>query len=71
MNIEKYLIYLKIERIKELLSYDELTLSEIAYRLKYSSVQHVSNQFKKVTGLTVREYKERPFTHRHYLDSLP
>lgn len=70
MTIEKYLILLKIERVKELLSYDELTLSEIAFRLKYSSVQHLSNQFKKVTGMTVSEYKQQPYTHRHFLDTL-
>lgn len=57
-TIEKYLIRLKVERIKELISYDELNLSEISWKLGYSSVQHISTQFKKVTGQTVREYKE-------------
>ncbi|WP_440999765.1 helix-turn-helix domain-containing protein [Fodinibius sp. SL11] len=57
VTIEKYLINLKIERVKELLSYDELTLSEIAWKLNYSSVQYLSNQFKKVTGETVSSFR--------------
>jgi AraC-like DNA-binding protein len=56
-TIEQFFIRLKIERIKELLSYQELTLTQIADKLGYSSVQALSNQFKKVTGLTVSEYK--------------
>jgi len=52
MTIEKYIIAQKIERVKELLVYDKLSLSNIAYKLQYSSVAHLSNQFKKVTGLT-------------------
>ena len=51
-TIEHYIISHKIERAKELLVYNELTLTEIAYKLHYSSVAHLSNQFKKVTGLT-------------------
>ena len=51
-TIEHFIITHKIERAKELLIYDELTLKEIAYRLHYSSVVHLSNQFKKITGLT-------------------
>ena len=51
ITIEQYMIAHKIERVKELLIYDELTLTEISYRLNYSSVAHLSNQFKKVTGL--------------------
>lgn len=70
-TIEKYLIHLKIERVKELLSYGELTLSEIAYRLHYSSPQHLSRQFKQITGITVSAFKQRPFVHRHPLDRLP
>lgn len=57
-TIEKYLIHLKIERVKELLTYDELTLSEIAHRLNYSSVAHLSGQFKRVAGMSVTEYKQ-------------
>lgn len=52
VTIEHYIILHKIEKVKELLIYDELTLSEIAYRMHYSSAAHLSNQFKKVTGLT-------------------
>ncbi|PIF46511.1 AraC-like DNA-binding protein [Chryseobacterium sp. 52] len=65
-TIEKYFIAQKIEKIKELLVYDELSLSEIALRLNYSSVAYLSNQFKKVTGLTpshfkqIREEKRKP-----------
>ena len=58
ITIEKYVINQKIERVKELLVYDELSLSEIAYRLGYSSVAHLSNQFKKVTGLTPSHFKK-------------
>jgi len=57
MTIEKYLINLKIERVKELLTYEELTLSEIAWKLNYSSVQYLSNQFKKITGETVSSFR--------------
>src|SRR6476661_7578106 len=52
ITIEQFIIRQKIERVKELLFYDELTLSEISYKLGYSSVQHLSTQFKKVTGQT-------------------
>jgi len=58
ITIEQYLIQLKIERVKELLTYEELTLSEIAWKLNYSSVQYLSNQFKKVTGETVSAFRE-------------
>jgi AraC family transcriptional regulator len=56
-TIEKYMINLKIERVKELLVYDEKTLSEIAFELRYSSVCHLSGQFKKVTGFTPTYFK--------------
>jgi AraC-like DNA-binding protein len=65
-TIEKYFIAQKIEKVKELLVYDELSLSEIAFRLNYSSVAYLSNQFKKTTGLTpsyfkqIREKKRKP-----------
>lgn len=58
MTIQQYIILHKIERAKELLLYDELTLTEIAYKLHYSSVAHLSNQFKKVTGLTPTYFKK-------------
>lgn len=57
-TIEKFIIHQKIEKVKELLAYDELTLSEISYRLGYSSVQHLSNQFKQVTGLNPSFFKK-------------
>jgi AraC-like DNA-binding protein len=58
INIEHYIIMHKIERVKELLVYDELSLTEISYLLHYSSVAHLSNQFKKVTGLTPSYFKK-------------
>jgi AraC family transcriptional regulator len=57
-TIEKFFIYQKVEKIKELLRYGELTVSEIAWKLGYSSVQALSNQFKKVTGMTPSAYKQ-------------
>ncbi len=57
ITIEHYVIAQKIERVKELLIYDELNLTEISYKLNYSSVAHLSNQFKKVTGLTPTFFK--------------
>ncbi len=57
-TIEQFYILQKIEKVKELLVYDELTLSEIAYKMNYSSVGHLSNQFKKVTGLAPTHFKE-------------
>lgn len=56
-TIEQYVIHQKIEKVKELLVYNELSLSEIADQLGYSSVQHLSSQFKKVTGLTPSHFK--------------
>ncbi len=58
ITIEHYIISHKIERAKEMLIYNELTLTEIAYHLHYSSVSHLSNQFKKVTGLTPSFFKK-------------
>ena len=57
-TIEQFYILQKIEKVKELLVYEELTLSEIAYKMNYSSVGHLSNQFKKVTGLAPTHFKE-------------
>jgi AraC-like DNA-binding protein len=56
-SIEKFYLAHKIERVKELLVYDELSLTEIAFKLHYSSVGHLSNQFKKITGLTPTHFK--------------
>jgi YesN/AraC family two-component response regulator len=58
ITLEQYIIRQKIEKVKELLFYDELSLSEIALKLGYSSVAHLSGQFKKVTGLTPSELKK-------------
>lgn len=58
ITIQHFIILHKIERVKELLLYDELTLTEISYKLNYSSVAHLSNQFKKITGLTPTFYKK-------------
>ena len=69
-TIEKYFIAQKIERVKELLVYNELTLSEIAYQLNYSSVAHLSNQFKKVTGLTPSYFKGIKSIKRKSLDQV-
>ena len=69
-TIEKYFIAQKIEKIKELLVYDELSLSEIAIRLNYSSVAYLSNQFKKVTGLTPSHFKQIREEKRKPLDKV-
>ncbi|MFM2360252.1 MAG: hypothetical protein RLY16_2245 [Bacteroidota bacterium] len=58
ITIEHFIILHKIEKVKELLLYDELNLTEISYKLNYSSVAHLSNQFKKVTGLTPTYFKK-------------
>jgi AraC-like DNA-binding protein len=70
MTIEKYIILQRIERVKELLKYDELSLSEIAFKTGYSSVAHLSNQFKKVTGLSATEYKKLRDADRKALDEI-
>ena len=69
-TLEKYIILIKIERIKELISYDEMTLSEVSYQMGYSSVQYLSNQFKQVTGYSVSEYKSRSNNNRRPLSSV-
>jgi AraC-like DNA-binding protein len=69
-TIEQYFIAQKIERVKELLVYDELSLSEIAHQLGYSSVAHLSNQFKKVTGLTPSYFKNIRTEKRKPLDEV-
>lgn len=69
-TIEKFLIAQKIEKVKELLMYDELTLNEIAYQLNYSSVAYLSNQFKKITGLTPSHFKKVKENRRKSLDEV-
>jgi YesN/AraC family two-component response regulator len=70
ITIEHFIILQKIERAKELLKYGELTLSEIAYKLGYSSVQHLSNQFRKVTGLSASSFRNLTINLRKPLDKL-
>lgn len=70
ITIEKYFILQKIERVKELLMYDEMSLSEIAYALNYSSVGYLSNQFKKITGLTPSHFKNLKSNMRKHIDEL-
>ena len=69
-TIEKYFIAQKIERVKELIVYDELSLSEIALKLNYGSISYLSKQFKKVTGLTPTHFKQLKDKHRQPLEEL-
>jgi len=69
-TIEKFIIAHKIERVKELLVYDELNLTEIAYLMHYSSVAHLSTQFKKVTGLTPSYFKQLKKKRRNMLEDV-
>lgn len=69
-TIEKYFIAQKIEKVKELLVYDELSLSEIAFKLNYSSVAYLSNQFKKVTGLSPSHFRNIKGNKRLPLDEV-
>ncbi len=70
VTLERYIILNKIERIKELLMYDEYTLSEIAYMMDYSSVQYLSNQFKKETSYSVSDYKKSGLNLKIPLEDL-
>lgn len=70
VTIEQFYILQKIEYVKELLAYDELSLSEIAHKLQYSSVQHLSNQFKKITGLTPSHFKSIGHSRRTPIDRV-
>ncbi|MBK9224558.1 MAG: helix-turn-helix transcriptional regulator [Flavobacterium sp.] len=69
-TIENYFIEQRIEKAKELLVYDQLSLSEIAFQLEYSSVAHLSTQFKKITGLTPTYFKELGTSKRKALDEV-
>jgi YesN/AraC family two-component response regulator len=69
-TIEKFYISHKIERVKELLVYNELSLTEIAHCMHYSSVAHLSNQFKKVTDLTPSHFKQLSYKRRRMLEDL-
>jgi AraC family transcriptional regulator len=70
ITLEKYVILQRVERAKELLAYNELNLNEIADALCYSSVQHLSQQFKKVTGLTPSQFKQQKENKRRPLDQV-
>jgi YesN/AraC family two-component response regulator len=70
ITIEKFYISHKIERAKELLLYDELTLTQIAFKLHYKTVAHLSNQFKKVTGVTPSRFKKQGERSRFLLEDL-
>ncbi len=70
MTIEKYIILQKVEKVKELIVYNELTFSEIAYRLGYSSSQHLSTQFKKTTGLSPSHFKKIRGIRRMPIDKV-
>lgn len=69
-TIEKFYKKLRIERVKELIRYGDLNVSDISWKLGYSSVQHLSTQFKSVTGITISEFKESESIKRQNLDSL-
>ena len=70
ITIQNYIIQHKIEKVKELLLYDELTLSEISYKLHYSSAAHLSNQFKKITGLSPSFFKQLKQKRMSNLENL-
>ncbi len=70
ITIERYIILQRLEKVKELIVYDELSLSEIAYKAGYSSVQHLSNQFKKITGFTPTYFKRHHLGNRKPLDQI-
>ncbi len=70
ITIQQFIIINKIERVKELLLYDELNLTEISYKLNYSSVAHLSNQFKKITGLSPSFYKQLKQKRNNNLENI-
>ena len=70
MTIQQFIIVHKIERVKELLIYEELNLTEISYKMNYSSVAHLSTQFKKVTGLTPSHFKQLKEKKRNAIEEI-
>lgn len=70
ITIQQFIIHHKIERAKELLCYEELNLTEISFKLHYSSVAHLSNQFKKITGLSPSEYKKLKDKRRNPIEEI-
>lgn len=69
-TIEKYFIKLKVEKVKELIQMQQQTFSDIAYHLDYSSVNHLSRQFKTITGLSMTDYKSSPIWNRNFFDEI-
>ncbi len=69
-NIQQFILLHKAERIKELITYDELTISEIAYKMNYSSVAHLSNQFKKITGFSPSHFKQLRVKRRIIIEAI-
>lgn len=69
-TIEQFIIHHKVERIKELIIYDELNITEIAFEMNYSSVAHLSNQFKKVTGLSPSHFKQLKIKRRSPIEDI-
>lgn len=69
-TIERYIMSQKIEKVKELLTYGEMTISEIAYNMDYSSPAHLSSQFKKITGMSPSAFKKLQKYERKFLDDL-
>lgn len=69
-TLERYILLQKIERVKELILQDEYTLSEIAYMMDFSSIHHLSNTFKKITGVTMTEFKEHPELYKKDISLL-
>ena len=70
ISIEHFIISHKIERVKELILYDELNITEIAYKMSYSSVAHLSAQFKKITGLTPTQFKKLKLRKRNPIENI-
>ena len=70
ITIQQFIIIHKIERVKELLLYDELNLTEISYKLHYSSVAHLSSQFKKITGLSPSQFKQLKVRSRNTIEEI-
>ena len=70
ITIQQFIIVHKVERIKELIIYDELNITEIAWKMNYSSVAHLSNQFKKVTGLSPSHFKQLKDKKRNPIDEI-
>jgi AraC family transcriptional regulator len=70
VTIEQFFILQKIEKTKEWLIYDEQSLSQIAFNLGYSSTQHLSNQFRKATGMTPSQFKQLGAVHRKSIDDI-